>query len=366
MTEGKQRNIYIFGAHSRSQTLGVYLTSLCPGLSVAAYLVDNEEKNPAEVDGVPVVHLDDAEACGRLDRSFPVYLGTRGVHHEANARHLRSMGFSELIPVTADMDAMLRNQYVPQVFCQMGRRFEKFGNPSRTALAAGVYVACSAFDRFTDQAVELSAYERVIQAGCDCTNTRLELASVFDNTGENISGRNRQFCELTALYWIWKNAKEDVVGLEHYRRRFLLPDDWLQRVERDAIDVILPVPLYVHPSLGQNYRKRHTVNTWEAMMDILGRKPGECLAAMDFFEHTGCYSPCNMLIARREVLDDLCGWLFPVIFEVAGRIGELEDSYQNRYPGFLSERLMTFFFFEHSRKYHVVYADKSFVSQGQG
>lgn len=40
---------------------------------------------------------------------------------------------------------------------------------------------------------------------------------------------------------------------------------------------------------------------------------------------------------------------------------EWEDKYQNRYPGFLSERLITFFFEYHREKYKVVYADKNFI-----
>ena len=53
--------------------------------------------------------------------------------------------------------------------------------------------------------------------------------------------------------------------------------------------------------------------------------------------------------------------MFPILFELEGRVGVLEDAYQNRYPGFVSERLMNFFFYYHREDYRVVYAEKSFL-----
>ncbi len=42
-----------------------------------------------------------------------------------------------------------------------------------------------------------------------------------DHTGEQISSKNPYYCELTGMYWIWKNVSCDVIGVCHYRRFFM-------------------------------------------------------------------------------------------------------------------------------------------------
>ena len=67
-----------------------------------------------------------------------------------------------------------------------------------------------------------------------------------------------------------------------------------------------------------------------------------------------------MFIAKREVFDDYCEWLFKILNYCEKKIGHKEDSYQNRYIGFLAERLLTIYIAMHS-ELNVVVAHKHFI-----
>lgn len=359
--------IYIVGAHSRAQTLKEYLTILYPEIRVKAYLVNDLLENDDVIEGIPVKKFDDESY---LHTDYPVYIATRGIYHEKLREDLERLGMEQIIPLTVELDIELRNKYVKKVYEYVGRKFEKIDDlqmsescilEKEDSSIAKIYVASSVGDKPLKTEYKLTKDEVRIQVGAALSEKRIPECDIVDCSGENISEKNRQYCELTALYWIWKNATEDIVGLVHYRRHFLLPKDWVRRMDYHDIDVILPVPLYVRPNLAENFKYRHIPSDWEYMMQYLKENcPNDFGDAKRIFSGN-LYSPCNMCIMRRDVLDDLCTWMFPILQAVTVHGGEKEDSYMNRYPGFISERLITYFFEKHREKYHVVYADKNFL-----
>ena len=68
-----------------------------------------------------------------------------------------------------------------------------------------------------------------------------------------------------------------------------------------------------------------------------------------------------MFIAKRQVLHDLCEWMFPIVMEVENRVGDLPDKYLNRYCGFCTEQLITLYFLCNQNNYRIIHAEKIFV-----
>jgi len=361
-------NYYIFGAHPRGWTLYQYLKTLEPERNILGFFYNNDEKNPEKIESIRVRFLDNKTED--LDISAEVFVATRGIFHEKIIEDLKAVGFKKITPVTPSMDIDLRNRYVKDFYEAKGRTFEKIdelkvleSKSKEKEVKTCIYIAKTVFDAPFQKPVDINEYEKIIQAGSALSENKLTEASFYDDNRENISNKNQQFCELTALYWIWKHSSDDIIGFEHWRRRFILPEKWDEIMLNNGIDVILPVPLCVMPSLEDNYKSRHDSKVWEKGMEILKKHhPEDYEVAVRFFKESNLYSPCNMIIAKREVLKEYCDWLFPVLLELNDTIGILDDKYQNRYPGFISERLLNYFFEKNQDRFKIVYADKSFLS----
>ena len=212
------------------------------------------------------------------------------------------------------------------------------------------YIVTTASDNIKDLNRPIRDIDVLIQAGAALTP--LKVGDFQDNTGDNISAKNRQYCELTALYWIWKNQKADYYGLEHYRRAFTLSDSEIMEILSQGVDAIIPQKVVMSLSVEEQYYINACNDTWDIMMDVLKRRDAFVYQCANIVFHKNILFPLNMGFFSDKFLNDYCGWLFPILSDVEAICGEKWDVYQNRYPGFLSERLFTLFYFMNYEKYN--------------
>jgi len=185
-----------------------------------------------------------------------------------------------------------------------------------------------------------------------------------DNTGENISQKNRSFSELTALYWVWKNSffkESDHCGLVHYRRYFsgsetfgkfqILGEKDIEELMADH-DVIVPVKRkYYIETIRSHYEHAHYKKDLDTLEEVLKEYSPEYMDAFAKVMKKRSVSLYNMFVMRTEYFDGYCSWLFEILFEVEKRVDiSTYDTYQGRIFGFLAERLFNVWLYRHQFK----------------
>lgn len=173
-----------------------------------------------------------------------------------------------------------------------------------------------------------------------------DLGYTGDDTGDNISLKNRNYCELTGLYWLWKNNQCDIIGVCHYRRFFLekgrmLTKEYIEKTLNDY-DIIVPTcGMVKEENVRKQYAANHYEEDFDICRDVISEKYPEYVEAFDIMAESKLLNFCNMIITRKNIFDDYCKWLFDVLFEVEKRVDISDrDDYQKRIFGFLSERLI--------------------------
>lgn len=173
-----------------------------------------------------------------------------------------------------------------------------------------------------------------------------------DDTGENISSKNKNYCELTGLYWGWKNLSYDYLGICHYRRFFstkffgnkwdrILTEKQAEKILENT-NVILPAKRnYIIETNYTQYIHAHHKADLDTTRQILSEKYPEYIAAFDNYMSKTEGHHFNMFVMRKDILDGYCTWLFDVLFELEKRLDiSTYDDYNKRVFGFVSERLI--------------------------
>ena len=183
-----------------------------------------------------------------------------------------------------------------------------------------------------------------IQVGAEINE---ELPYLKDNTGDNISKKNKNYCELTALYWIWKNTSEDIVGLTHYRRFFfknILSKQLLKIKDIEKIltrnDIILPNKVHLDITIEEHYKKYHHIEDLQKCKKIIEKMYPEYKEAFEKILKRKSLYAFNMFIMNKNKFNDYMEWLFNIFNELEKTIDiSGYDEYNKRIYGFLSERL---------------------------
>jgi len=181
-----------------------------------------------------------------------------------------------------------------------------------------------------------------VQAGAALTKERI--AELTDQSGEQISEKNQAYCELTVLYWAWKNRKSPIWGLCHYQRIFTFSNQ--EEIEKilQQYDWITATSYCFRINLEKEYQKYHLKEDMDVLKKVLkDRKDGSYEAALNVLSKNRLY-PYNMLIASQEKMEEYCTWLFDILFQIEQKTRQRNRTpYQKRYIGFLAERLMTIY-----------------------
>lgn len=224
-----------------------------------------------------------------------------------------------------------------------------------------------------------------IEVGAALRNKHIE-GALQDNLGDNISEKNKMYCELTAQYWAWKNLDADYYGFFHYRRylsfadqrfstdewqnvientptrevldKYRLTDDYIQSLVENY-DIVLSEEKNVakmpdrNGSIYEQYKNGRSLNIkdLDLVREIVAEKHPDYLDTFDQVINGKKTCLCNMYIMKRAIFTQYMSWLFDILFEFEKRADMSEYTVEGyRTPGHLAERLLTVFCWQAEKK----------------
>ena len=221
-----------------------------------------------------------------------------------------------------------------------------------------------------------------IQTGA--ANSDVDFGILKDNDGDNISEKNDFFAELTATYWVWKNwltthPNVEYIGAAHHYNHLDLPrihplqrqgvsiyklglDKFvkefsvydLEHIDLEPYDIILPKKIkygQINQTLFSQYCECHPQEQYIEFEKIVEKHHPKCKPLLPKLRNLTEFYLGNSYVMRRNLFDDYCQWLFPMLFELENQTNCFEKynnyvSKKRRIPPFLSERFINLWLME--------------------
>jgi hypothetical protein len=220
--------------------------------------------------------------------------------------------------------------------------------------------------------------------------SKIDLGIQGDDTGENISEKNFAFNETTVMYWAWKNIKKmypnlEYIGLAHYRRYFAMDDFYTACFDRRSDVVISKLPVMksydniilstlktndiilkrysLDNILNDQYYIYHHSCDYHILKKIIKEMRIDYYDSfLRYFENNNEFIACNLFVAKYELFENYCQWLFPILFELEKRIDISNRTlHQKRAVSFLADRLFGLYMYRN--KFKVAYKPVFFIQE---
>lgn len=374
MTEKQWKEpVAIYGAAMVGVSVYYAIKTLYENCRVTCFIVSAKEGNPAEIDKIPVVSLEEFE-----QRDATVLIATPENHHSTIMAELKKRGFSNYICMDSQREAALMEQYYETIqgFPTLKSCIrEPGGEPWEGSLK----VCMTKFHKDTPlkNPYEQPGWVYPVQAGAALTDRRI--TDLLDNQGDHISEKNGNYSELTVMYWMWKNSGKicsqkknagqngagsreetanEYLGLFHYRRILDLSEEDFYRAGKQNVDVILPYPTIHFPSIEEHHRRYVKEEDWNAMIAALTELEPQYARSMPGIFSQPYFYNYNMFIARKNIFEDFCSWLFPILERTEELSTPKGRERSDRYIGYLGENLTTLYFLYHRHDYRIAHTGR--------
>lgn len=364
----KAMDLAIYGAQGIA--LGAYeaIHSLCPIRNIRCFLVTERGDNAEYLSGVPVLELNSFanSLSAEEKKAVKVLIATPENMMPAIETALDEHSLFCHVRLTSQRWAELMNSHYT-----CGRDYMPLRALPVGYHRADMHVFMAKFhkDKPISGLCDRPEWIMPIQVGAALTSERV--ADILDCDGENISAKNGNYSELTALYWIWKNrlggassdsAENEYYGLTHYRRILDLTEDDVLRLADNGVDVVLPYPMPYEPNIGEHHRRYLKEADWNAVKKALQEIHPESAKVLPKLMKEKYFYNYNIILARKEVLAEYCNWLFPVL----ERVEELSDpkgmDRADRYMGYIGETLETLYFMDRKEWLNIMHAGCRFLT----
>jgi len=370
--------IALYGAGMVAMSICRAIKVLYERCRIVCFLVSEKEGNPEMIDNIPVISLKEFMNSGSFGKEgilctdMKILIAAPENHHQAIITELEKQRLRDYIPIDSRAEAKLMERYYDKI--KQFPSLHAYGfNGTRILrdIHMDVYMARSHKDRPLKNPYVFPHWLHPIQAGAALAEARI--ADLGDDMGENISEKNGNYSELSALYWVWKNrggkmgrdkdgggrAKGGTyLGLFHYRRILDMAEGDLCRIGENDIDVVLPYPTIHYPSADEHHRRYVKDCDWEAMVWALEETAPEYGRSLEKVISQAYFYNYNIFIAKERVFKEFCAWLFPILKRTEELSTPKGWERSDRYIGYLGENLTTLYFMHHQSDLKIAHAGR--------